>query len=1175
MSTSNFSQVANFSTVLGRYDGTYLNGTVATVDPSGNIGTSDLSLNAGYLVNPNAFTTPAVGNGTGFSITCWIYPQGAQASNYTPIFDLCGNTATASNTCTLCISGNSTAPVLVGNYQGTQIYVPSGSVVANAWNFVAYTVCCSGSTQMVQTLYVNNTTMSVTGGTYSALTVANTYMGYGQGTFAQTFNGKVDDFRYYGRVVTPMEIRVLYGFAYGKTGVAALVPSLGTISATGGQVTVPFTFSNTGTYAYLNYVRVGSDGSKATGFANSSTFVPSGNGYTWSDTTANVGTTYQYVWTPWVLGAAGAAGTPVSVTTLGPASAFVLGTPTSVTASSFTLPMTGGTGTGVTYTYTVNGTSVTPTGTVAGGSLGFSGLTSPTSGQNYVWTVVIAATNAAGTTTGTATVYPLPIVSGTWNMGGNTITFTIANYIASGPTYTYSILGTGGTALTGTVTAATTTSAALTTAGTFPMVITVTMVYGAQTTVGTTTVYSNPFVINSAITGWTSGVDVSGTATSNGILYNIYAFQPNIAAAAPATTKSYTLTYSCAIGCYTYILAVGGGGGGGVGGGSGGGGGGGVVILPVYVPSTGGTNQTITVTVGGGVSGGVQFNGTPAYPYAANTTVIFNATGGYATTPSTLTAGGGGTSSNGAQMYANSAGGSVGGTYSTVSNGPGSNANFNYANTCVSSQYNSGGGGAGSVNSVGNGGNGIQCRLPGISNFNSYGGYYWGAGGGGGAYGVTNGGTGGLGGGGSGPNASNYNTTTSYAINIPTAPNGTTWGWNAGQNTGSGGGGGGGGQTGSGGCGIVMIAFPYVLIPTFTLTVTSVSAGSGFTLNFPAVSGATSYVLYVNNTLNGTALTAGSNNTITTTSTSGWFIIDVYAKNGAGTLIAEGHSNPIVYAVASFSANSGATKTTNGAYTAFTFTSSGTFTVASAGYASVLIVGGGGGGGQDNGGGGGAGGLVYFDMATKPMLLAAQAYTVTVGTGVVKTYGSVTSTPGGNSSFNGYIGYGGGSGDSNGGVSNAGGSCSGCGGYNSTGSTPTQVTYSNAFYCGGYPGGNCSAATAYVSGGGGGAAGAGGNAVAKVGGTGGAGYQCNITGSNVYYAGGGGGGCGDGFTPGAGGSGVGGAGAGRGVAPGTSNNNGAAGVGYGCGGGGGGGGGGGTGGNGSNGVVIILCASTA
>ena len=81
-------QIANFASCLGKYDGSVLSGTVATLDPSSvAIGNFDLSLNSGYLSNPNAFTTPAVGNGTGFSVTGWFNPGGAQASNFTPIFD--------------------------------------------------------------------------------------------------------------------------------------------------------------------------------------------------------------------------------------------------------------------------------------------------------------------------------------------------------------------------------------------------------------------------------------------------------------------------------------------------------------------------------------------------------------------------------------------------------------------------------------------------------------------------------------------------------------------------------------------------------------------------------------------------------------------------------------------------------------------------------------------------------------------------------------------------------------------------------------------------------------------------------------------------------------------------------------------------------------------------------
>ena len=318
--SSNLSQVANYSTCLGKYDGTYLTGTVATLDPSGNVGTSDLSLNSGYLVNPNTFVTPPVANGNGFSVTGWVYPQGTQPSNYTPIFELSGNTAVVTNTCTLCISGNSLTPVLVGNFLGYQVYLPSGPLVANTWNFFGYTVCCSGTTQMVQNLTVNNTTVSVTGGTYNALTVANTYLGYGITPYANYLAGKIDDYRYYGRALTPMELRVLYGYSYGKAAVATLVPTLGTVTATSATASsVTFTISNAGTYAYLVVKRYLSGVLSATQTVSTAQLTLSGNGYTWTDTgLTQLITAYSYTFTPAILGTFGVASGLVSPVNINP-----------------------------------------------------------------------------------------------------------------------------------------------------------------------------------------------------------------------------------------------------------------------------------------------------------------------------------------------------------------------------------------------------------------------------------------------------------------------------------------------------------------------------------------------------------------------------------------------------------------------------------------------------------------------------------------------------------------------------------------------------------------------------------------------------------------------------------------------------------------------------------------
>ena len=94
------------------------------------------------------------------------------------------------------------APFITG-YTG-----PSLTYTPNAWNFFGYTVCCSGGTQLVQNLTVNGTATSLTGGTYSALAVANTYVGYGITPYNNYFNGKIDDFRYYGRVLDRKSTRL-------------------------------------------------------------------------------------------------------------------------------------------------------------------------------------------------------------------------------------------------------------------------------------------------------------------------------------------------------------------------------------------------------------------------------------------------------------------------------------------------------------------------------------------------------------------------------------------------------------------------------------------------------------------------------------------------------------------------------------------------------------------------------------------------------------------------------------------------------------------------------------------------------------------------------------------------------------------------------------------------------
>ncbi len=199
------------------------------------------------------------------------------------------------------------------------------------------------------------------------------------------------------------------------------------------------------------------------------------------------------------------------------------------------------------------------------------------------------------------------------------------------------------------------------------------------------------------------------------------------------------------------------------------------------------------------------------------------------------------------------------------------------------------------------------------------------------------------------------------------------------------------------------------------------------------------------------------------------------------------------------------------------FLADGTFTVPAGATARLLLVGGGGGGGAECGGGGGAGGFIE----ASDVVLAPGTYTVTVGArgeggntalnGGVKQGGN-----GGNTvlSFGGTDLYtavgGGGGGVWQNGAGSAGGSGGGGGNTGGVGGTGTE----GQGFAGGAKGG-----------GGGGAGGPGGNGAGGkdtgTNGAGGPGKASDITGEQVYYAGGGGGG-GYNDNPGSGGIGGGG-----------------------------------------------------
>ena len=284
-----------------------------------------------------------------------------------------------------------------------------------------------------------------------------------------------------------------------------------------------------------------------------------------------------------------------------------------------------------------------------------------------------------------------------------------------------------------------------------------------------------------------------------------------------------------------------------------------------------------------------------------------------------------------------------------------------------------------------------------------------------------------------------------------------------------------------------------------------------------------------------------------TIDTNNAFVTLIYVDGTKGWLPTD-DSNSDISGALTFISASGGTVTTSGDYKIHTFTSSGTFTVCTAGAGPVLntavsyaVVAGGGGGGWCTGGGGGAGGFREAKVSGDPytasplaagtgITVTAQGYPITVGaggsgggspgacggaTGSASIFSTITSAGGGGAGSRGPSPVNGKTGGSGGGGAN--GSTT-----NAAGNTPPVSPPQ------GQNGGTGDPGPANYTGGGGGATAAGQDGpAASGGGDGGAGATSSITASPVARAGGGGGGNGYPNLPGgSGGAGGGGTGAG-------------------------------------------------
>jgi len=307
------STIANFATLVGIYDATLYGGV--TIDTSSNIGSGDLLLSANsnqYLLNSNIYKSPNTTSGNGMTFTGWFFPINTQASNAT-IFDL--SSSSASNPIYMTCS-STTPTTLSAFYNGTTVTTSNlNPVVIGAWNFFAYVVLCNSSNKATQMVYLNGvSTPIVSTANYVGGTVYNNNtIGYGPGL--NYFNGKIDDFRYYNRVLTTAEINVLYRYNYQNNAPAlasSVLVSVNSATTSAGNSNPNVVLDLSGTFSYVNIVRSvnsGLSGTGATYTVSAASLTPSSSLVygSWTDTASSLsmGNTYSYTVTPYVLTNAG------------------------------------------------------------------------------------------------------------------------------------------------------------------------------------------------------------------------------------------------------------------------------------------------------------------------------------------------------------------------------------------------------------------------------------------------------------------------------------------------------------------------------------------------------------------------------------------------------------------------------------------------------------------------------------------------------------------------------------------------------------------------------------------------------------------------------------------------------------------------------------------------------
>ena len=191
------------------------------------IGLGDVSFNKtlGSYAQLGKWTCPQATNiGNGFTISGWFYSSGTQASNAT----LC-SLSNSTNIISIFLNRNNMQLDFSCNGTNGTEYVSNNQLYSDTWNFFAMT-CRYNGTNSTNIYYMNDVSMQTLVGAYPTSSPAYTrnYLG---GLPASTiipanssgnlgaFNGHIDDFRVYSRVLSSDEILSLWVYGINSSNV--------------------------------------------------------------------------------------------------------------------------------------------------------------------------------------------------------------------------------------------------------------------------------------------------------------------------------------------------------------------------------------------------------------------------------------------------------------------------------------------------------------------------------------------------------------------------------------------------------------------------------------------------------------------------------------------------------------------------------------------------------------------------------------------------------------------------------------------------------------------------------------------------------------------------------------------------------------------------------------------